>query len=194
MSPHIYTMSDRWPLHLKEDHEVISILRSLLTDNSPKPGKVGQTTGVFVPYPFRIMVWVLLRPTRTRSGKVLWDGTYGFSSLSEKKTESLNHLQMSLQRNYFLLSYLKTLSFGPAGVWTRDLPLSRLAPSQLTQSWCPYWPGSTVTSHLEANCLAWGRGRWAVFQNLITIKTYNVSHFPYPMDNSKTVYVLYPAK
>ena len=88
MSPHIYTMSDRWPLHLKEDHEVISILRSLLTDNSPKPGKVGQTTGVFVPYPFRIMVWVLLRPTRTRSGKVLWDGTYGFSSLSEKNRKS----------------------------------------------------------------------------------------------------------
>lgn len=42
--------------------------------------------------------------------------------------------------------------------------------------------------------LAWGKGRWAVCQNLITIKTYNVSHFPYPMNNSKAVYVLYPAK
>ena len=40
----------------------------------------------------------------------LWDGTPGLSSLSEKTRES-NHLQM-----YFLLSYLKTLSVGPAGV------------------------------------------------------------------------------
>ena len=34
---------------------------------------------------------------------------------------------MSLQRQHFLLSYLKTLSVGPAGVWTRDLPLGRPA-------------------------------------------------------------------
>ena len=51
----------------------------------------------------------------------LWDGAYGLSSLSEKTRES-NHLQMSEQRQHFLLSYLKTLSVGPAGVWTHDLP------------------------------------------------------------------------
>ena len=45
------------------DHEVIPILRSLLTDNPPSPGKVGHTTGVYVPYSFRTVVWVLLRPT-----------------------------------------------------------------------------------------------------------------------------------
>ena len=45
----------------------------------------------------------------------LWDGTYGLSSLSEKTRKS-NHLQMSLQRQHFLLGYLKTLSVGPAGV------------------------------------------------------------------------------
>ena len=40
----------RQPLqHLKEDYEVIPILRSLLTDNPPSPGKVGHTTGVYVP-------------------------------------------------------------------------------------------------------------------------------------------------
>ena len=53
--------------------------------------------------------------------EVLWDGAYGLSSLSEKTRKS-NHLQMSLQRQHFLLSYLKTLSVGPAGVWTHDLP------------------------------------------------------------------------
>ena len=66
-----------------------------------------------------------------KSVKVLWDGTYGFSSLSEKARKS-NHLQISLQRHHFLLSYLKTLSVGPAGVWTRDLPLGRPALSQLS--------------------------------------------------------------
>ena len=49
---------------------------------------------------------------KTKSLKVVWDGTYGFSSLSEKTTKS-NHLQMPLQRQHFLLSYLKTLSVGP---------------------------------------------------------------------------------
>ena len=53
--------------------------------------------------------------------EVLWDGAYGLSSFSEKTRES-NHLQMSLQRQHFLLSYLKTLGVGPAGVWTHDLP------------------------------------------------------------------------
>ena len=68
---------------------------------------------------------------KNKSVKVLWDGTYGFSSLSEKTRKS-NHLQMSLQRQHFLLSYLRTLSVGPARVWTRDLPPDRLALSQLS--------------------------------------------------------------
>ena len=68
---------------------------------------------------------------KNRSVKVLWDGTYGFSSLSEKTRKS-NHLQMSLQRQHFLLSYLKTLCVGPTGVRTQDLPLSRPALSQLS--------------------------------------------------------------
>jgi len=42
-------------------------------------------------------------------------GTNGFSSLSEKTRKS-NRLKMSLQRQHFLLSYLKTLSDCPAGV------------------------------------------------------------------------------
>ena len=45
--------------------------------------------------------------------EVLCDGAYGLSSLCEKTRKS-DHLQMSLQRQHFLLSYLKTLSVGPA--------------------------------------------------------------------------------
>ena len=37
----------------------------VLADNPPSPGEVGHTTGVYVPYSFRTVVWVLLRPTRT---------------------------------------------------------------------------------------------------------------------------------
>ena len=43
-----------------------------------------------------------------------------------------NHLQMSEQR-HFLLSYLKTLSVGPAGVWTHDLPHGSPVLYQLSQ-------------------------------------------------------------
>ena len=107
------------------DHEVIPILRSLLRDNPPRQGKVCHTTGAYVPYSFRTVVSVLLRPTRTRSGKVLWDGTLGFSSSVSEKISKSHRFQMSLQRQHFPLRHLKTLSVGPAGVWTRDPPLSR---------------------------------------------------------------------
>ena len=42
--------------------------KCVLTDthNPPSPGEVGHTTRVYIPYSFRIVVWVLLRPTRTR--------------------------------------------------------------------------------------------------------------------------------
>ena len=53
-----------------------------------------------------------------------------YPSIAERQC---NRSQMSLQRQHFLLSYLKTLSVGPAGVRTRDLPLSRPALSQLSQ-------------------------------------------------------------
>ena len=54
----------------------------------------------------------------------------GLTSLSEK-TRKLNHLQMLEQRQHFFLNYFKTLSGGPAGNRTRDLPHSGLAPYQL---------------------------------------------------------------
>ena len=49
-------------------------------------------------------------------------------SLSEKTRKS-NHLQMK----HFLLSYLKTLSVGPAGAWTRNFPHGSPALYQLSQ-------------------------------------------------------------
>ena len=66
---------------------------------------------------FSNSAWVLLRPTELSTFKELWDGTSDLSSLSEKTRKS-NHLQMKLQRQHFLLSYLKTLSVGPVELTT----------------------------------------------------------------------------
>ena len=100
----------------------------------PQSVKVNHTTAVYAPYSFRIVMWFLLRPTRTNQWKCCGTRpTHGFSFLSER-TRKCNRLQMSLQRQHFLLSYLNTLSVGPAGVWTRDLLLGRpaLIPTELT--------------------------------------------------------------
>ena len=61
--------------------------------------------------------------------EVLWDRAYSLSSLSEKTRKS-NRLQMSLQRQHFLL---RTLSVGPAGVGTHDLPHGSPMLNQLSQ-------------------------------------------------------------
>ena len=68
--------------------------------------------------------WVLLRPSELSTFKELWEGTSGLLSLS-KKTRKSNHLQMKLQRQHFLLSYLKTLSVGLVGVTNSWPPASQ---------------------------------------------------------------------
>ena len=95
-------MCEGWPQHRG--------LRSLLFSNSGM--------GSFTFHKNQISVSAVRRDLR-------------FSSLSEKTRKS-NRLQMSLQRQHFLLSYLNTLSFGAAGVRSRTLPLSRPALSQLS--------------------------------------------------------------
>ena len=81
---------------------------------------------------FSNSAWVLLRPTELSTFKELWGGTCDLSSLSEKTRKS-NHLQMKLQRQHFLLSYLKTLSVGPVGVSNSRPPASQpgAQPSEL---------------------------------------------------------------
>ena len=79
--------------------------------------------------------------------KTAGDGAYGLSSLYEK-TRISNHLQMSLQRQYILLSYFKTLSVGP--VWDSN----------------PRPPHGSPSSTNWANRLAISRknrGLWTVY-------------------------------
>ena len=91
----------------------------------PAHERLYHTTRVYAPYSLQTAVRVLLRPTRIRTVTELWDGAYGFSSLAEKT-------RMSNLRQHILLSYFKTLSVGPAGIWSpRDIPLGRPALNQL---------------------------------------------------------------
>ena len=122
------------------------------TPSLPTQPMKGCTTplGSMPPYSLWTAVWGLLRPTRIKTEKVLWDRAYGFSSLSEKTRKS-NHLQMSQQRQHILLHCFKTLSVG-----TCDLSLSRPAlkvtgrrlTSTMATFFCPQWRllwrGSTV--------------------------------------------------
>ena len=94
---------------------------------------------------------------RVMNIEVLWDGTDGFSSLS-KKTSKSNRLQMSLQRQHFLLSYLKTLSVVPAGVRTHDLPHGSPVLNQLDQDW---WLVFAISKYFR------GRGIWMCAPKLI---------------------------
>ena len=90
----------------------------------PQPVKVENTTSVYDPYSFWIVMLVFLHPTRTNQWKCCETGpmvSHPYLRRQESLTIWRSHL---LQRQHFLLSYLKTLSVGLAGVWTRDLCLA----------------------------------------------------------------------
>ena len=96
----------------------------------PQPVKVGHTTGVYYPYSFRTVVGFFYVPQDQISA--VRRHLRFFVLILELETRKSVYLQMSLQRQHFLLSYLKTLSVGPAGVWTCDLPLGRPTLSQMS--------------------------------------------------------------
>ena len=81
----------------------------LLKDNPPSPGKVGHTTGYMSPTLFKQWCGLFYVPqepyikwkSKSAVRQDLW-----FPSLFEK-TRKYNCFQMSLQRQQFLLSYLK---------------------------------------------------------------------------------------
>ena len=74
--------------------------------------EIDHYTGHYVPYSLWRVCGFFNVPQIYYMCKGLWDGAYGLSSLSEKTRKS-NRLQMLLQRQHFLLSYLKILSVGP---------------------------------------------------------------------------------
>ena len=102
---------------------------------------------------------------KNKSVKVLWDGTYGFSSLSEKTRKS-NYLQMSLQRQNFLHSYLKTLSVGLAGVWTRNLPVWNFCHWVADIPPCETSPSGDEQGETHNVCFYRLAGNWTVKMSL----------------------------
>ena len=133
--------------------------------------KVEHNTGVYVPNSFRIVC--------------------GFFYVRS---------QISLQRQHFLLSYLKTLSVGPAGVRTRDLPLSRPTLLQLRQPGDAHQPevrppfsyALTITNfYCKVSFLLW---RWFTREFLVTKPLPNDAKRPLPVDvrRSKTLLLKLP--
>ena len=88
--------------------------------------EIDHYTGHYVPYSLQRVCGFFNVPQIYYMCKGLWDGAYGLSSLYEKTRKS-NRLQMLLQRQHFLLCYLKNLSVGPAGVASSRLADRRLS-------------------------------------------------------------------
>ena len=114
---YIHCLHERYVAIATPGEGSFPILRSLLTDTPPSLGKgwlhhqglrlllfLNSGVGSFMSH------WNQIR-------KGLWDETYGFSSLSEK-TKKSKHLQISLQRQHFLLScfWRPWVYVGPTGV------------------------------------------------------------------------------
>ena len=83
-----------------------------VTEQSLPPWELDHRTGDYAPYFIRTVHGFFNDPQNSYMQGLL-DRAYGLSSLFEKTTKS-NCLQISLQRQHFLVSYLKTFSVGPA--------------------------------------------------------------------------------
>ena len=126
----IYVASERTNIHvlftlLFAVGSDISILRPPVMICNSKWAKIDHNTGNYAPFSFQIVCGFFMSH-RVKCEQGLWEGTCGLWSLS-KKTRKSNHLQMSLQRQHFLLAYFKTLCAGPARVWTHNHSAGRLS-------------------------------------------------------------------
>ena len=125
-------LSFSWTQACPEGIGLIGPMQGAISTQSHNPFRLATPPGSMTPTLFEQLCGFFYVPQEQISESAVRRGsTNGFSSLS-KKTRKSNHLQMSLQRQHFLLSYLKTLSVGSARVLTPDLPLSRPALSQLS--------------------------------------------------------------
>ena len=78
----------------------------------PQRVKVGHTTEVYDPYSFRIVMWVLLRPTRTNQWKCCETGPTGFRP-NPRRLESL-----TICRCHFKGSFLPSQLFKDPECWS----------------------------------------------------------------------------
>ena len=97
----------------------------------PQPVKVGHTTGVYDPYSFRIVMWVLLRPTRTNQWKCCGAGPTVFRSYP-RRLESLTICKCHYKGSSFFSVISRPRVLAQPWFEPLKLPLSRLALSQLS--------------------------------------------------------------
>ena len=100
---------------------------SFLSEKTNKSNRLQMSlqTQNFLSSSLRPWVWFLSQKNLLHVQGLL-DGACDFSFLSEKTNKS-NRLQMSLRTQNFLPSSLRPWVLVRAGVWNRDLPLSRLS-------------------------------------------------------------------
>ena len=140
----------------------LSLLRSLLTDNPPCPGKVSHTTRVYnVPYSFRTVVWVLLRPTRTDQWKCCETGPTVFRPYP-RRLESLTVCRCHYKGSTFFSVISKP--------WVLVRPEFEPSTSGLADRRSPNWTNQAAVSLIEPlrkivkmerrpdKCFCWGCG------------------------------------
>ena len=98
----------------------------------PAHERLYHTTGIYAPYSLRTAWRVLLRPTRIRLVKELWDGAYDFWSLSKKTKECLTIWRCRNKDSTFFSVILRPLvlirpGFVHASSCTADRRLSNWA-------------------------------------------------------------------
>ena len=98
----------------------------------PQSVKVGHTTEVYDPYSFRIVMRVLLRPTRTNQWKCFEMEPTIFRPYP-RRLESLTICRCHYKGSTFFSVFIKTLSVGLARVWSHDLPTDRCSPNWANQ-------------------------------------------------------------
>ena len=97
----------------------------------PQPVKVGHTTGVYDPYSFRIVMLVLVRPTRTNRWKCGETGPTVFCPYP-RRLESLTICRCHYKGSSFFSVISRPRVLAQPWFEPLKLPLSRLALSQLS--------------------------------------------------------------
>ena len=107
--------------------------KCVLKDNPPSPGKLGHTAGFYTsPTLFEQWCGFFYVPQEPDKWRCCGTGTTVFRPYP-RRLESLTVCRCHCKGSTFSSVILRTLSVGPAWVWTRDLPLSRPALSQMSQ-------------------------------------------------------------
>ena len=144
---HRYTVYRYQLRHLKYDHEVICILRSLLTANTPTQERLATLPVTTSPTLFE--QWCGFFYVRQEPDK--WAGTYGFSSLSEIPFLQTKILKKQCTLLNFSTRRVNAVLFGTAEVTSESFGRNLMV-----------WPFKRILFH---STFTWYYLSFSIFQN-----------------------------